>query len=50
MTMSSGGPSNLFLIVGIVVNVALTGAAIWWLVRQGRKRPPPKDAPPPGQP
>jgi uncharacterized membrane protein YqiK len=38
--MSQGGPSNLFLIAGIVVNVVLTALAIWWVIRQGKKRPP----------
>jgi cytosine/uracil/thiamine/allantoin permease len=46
--MSSGGPSNFFLIAGVVINVVLTGLAIWWLVKQGVKKPP-KDAPPPDQ-
>jgi len=49
--MSAGGPSNFFLIAGIVINVAITALAIWWLLKQGVKKPPPKDdAPPPGQP
>lgn len=49
--MSSGGPSNLFLIVGIVANVVLTGLAIWWVLRQGAKKRPPKDGGgPPDQP
>ncbi len=48
--MSGGGPSNLFLIVGIVVNVALTGLAIWWVVKQGVKKMRPKDEPPRDQP
>ena len=47
--MSPSGPSNFFLIAGIVINVVLTGLAIWWLVKQGVKKPPPKDAPPPDQ-
>jgi len=47
--MSGGGPSNLFLIVGIVVNVALTGLAIWWVVKQGVKKKRPKDGSPPDQ-
>ena len=47
--MSSGGPSNFFLIAGIVINVVLTALAIWWLVKQGVKKYPPKDGPPPDQ-
>lgn len=43
--MGGGAPSNFFLIAGIVVNVALTGLAIWWLLKQGVKKPPPKDPP-----
>ena len=43
----SGGPSNAFLIAGIVFNVVVTGLAIWWLVKQGVKKPPPKDKEPP---
>ena len=48
--MGAGGPSNFFLIAGIVVNVAITALAIWWLLKQGVKKLPPKDGPPPGQP
>ena len=44
--MNPGGPSNFFLIAGVVINVVLTALAIWWLVKQGVKKPPPKDAPP----
>ena len=36
--MSQAGPSNLFLIVGVVANVLLTGLAIWWVLRQGKRR------------
>jgi hypothetical protein len=36
--MSQGGPSDLFLIIGIVVNVVLTGFAIWWVLRQGKRK------------
>jgi hypothetical protein len=39
--MSSGGPSNLFLVAGIVINVLVTGLAIWWLFRQGVRKPSP---------
>ena len=39
--MNPDGPSNLFLIAGIVVNVVVTGLAIWWLFRQGVHKPPP---------
>lgn len=41
--MSTGGPSNAFLILGIVLNLALTALAIWWLLKQGVKKPPPKE-------
>jgi hypothetical protein len=34
---------SLFWIVGIVLNVGLTGLAIWWVVKQMRR---PKDPPP----
>jgi heme/copper-type cytochrome/quinol oxidase subunit 4 len=35
---------SLFWIVGIVLNVVLTGLAIWWVVRQMRRREdPPRD-------
>jgi hypothetical protein len=44
--MEAGGPSNFFLIAGIALNVAITGLAIWWLLRQGVKKPPPQDPPP----
>ena len=43
---SGGGPSNFFLVTGIVINVLLTGLAIWWVLKQGVKKPPPKDEPP----
>jgi hypothetical protein len=43
--MGGGEPSNFFLIAGIVLNVALTALAIWWLLKQGVRKPPPK---PPG--
>ncbi len=36
--MSQGGPSDLFLIIGIVVNVVLSGLAIWWVLRQGKRK------------
>lgn len=29
---------NIFWIVGIVINVGLTGYAIWWILRQVRKQ------------
>jgi hypothetical protein len=48
MGSGGGGPSNFFLILGIVINVTLTGLAIWWLFKQGVKKNPPKDNPPPG--
>jgi len=48
--VSAGGPSNLFLIVGVVINVALTGLAIWWVVRQRVKKAPPEEKPPGDQP
>ena len=44
--MGAGTLSNFFLAAGIVVNVVITALAIWWLLRQGMKQPPPKDAPP----
>lgn len=45
--MAQGGPSNLFLVLGVVINVAVTGLAIWWLFKQGvRKPPPPADREP----
>jgi len=44
--MTGGGPSNTFLILGIIINVVLTGLAIWWLVKQGVKKDP-RTAPPP---
>lgn len=44
--MSPGEPSNFFLIAGIVLNVAITGLAIWWLLKQGVKKPPPRDPSP----
>jgi hypothetical protein len=35
---------SLFWIVGIVLNLVLTGLAIWWVVRQMRRRgDPPRD-------
>jgi hypothetical protein len=43
--MGGGGPSNFFLYAGIAVNVVITGLAIWWLLKQGVKKPPPKDPP-----
>ncbi len=49
MGSGTGGPSNFFLILGIVINVVLTGLAIWWLLKQGVKKPPPKDGLPPDQ-
>jgi hypothetical protein len=30
---------NWFWIVGVVVNVTLTGLAIWWVLRQMKPRP-----------
>jgi len=36
--VSQGGPSNLFLIFGIVANVVLTGLAIAWVLKQGRRK------------
>lgn len=50
MGSGGGGPSNFFLILGIVINVTLTGLAIWWLLKQGVKKDPPKDEPPNDQP
>lgn len=50
MGSGGGGPSNFFLILGIVINVTLTGLAIWWLLKQGVKKAPPKDEPPNDQP
>lgn len=46
--MSPGGPSHLFLIIGIAINVLLTALAIWWLVKQGTRKygPPPEEKPP----
>lgn len=49
MGSGTGGPSNFFLILGIVINVVLTGLAIWWLLKQGVKKPPPKEERPPDQ-
>lgn len=49
MGSGPGGPSNFFLILGIAINVLLTGLAIWWLLKQGVKKSPPKDGPPPDQ-
>ncbi len=30
-------PSLTFWIVGIIINVGLTGLAIWWLLKQTKK-------------
>ena len=49
MGSGGGGPSNFFLIFGIVINVVLTGLAIWWLLKQGVKKDPPKNEPPKDQ-
>ena len=35
---------SLFWIVGIILNVGLTGLAIWWVVKQMRRpQNPPRD-------